>query len=88
MHAIKAVILMDNDGNRIISKYYDDSYSTVKEQKAFEKSLFNKTVRANCMLLLKLAAVGICCRLHFGCHQGTRFIGENNVLSHCLQRKL
>lgn len=49
MHAIKAVILMDNDGNRIISKYYDDTYSTMKEQKAFEKSLFNKTVRANCM---------------------------------------
>ena len=28
-------------------QYYDDTYATVKEQKAFEKNLFNKTHRAN-----------------------------------------
>ena len=28
-------------------QYYDDTYPTAKEQKAFEKNLFNKTHRAN-----------------------------------------
>ena len=48
MYSIKAVILMDNDGHRIVSKYFDETYPTTKEQKAFERSLFNKTCRANC----------------------------------------
>ena len=28
-------------------QYYDDTYPTVKEQKEFEKNLFNKTSRVN-----------------------------------------
>ena len=28
-------------------QYYDDTYPTTKEQKEFEKNLFNKTHRAN-----------------------------------------
>ena len=28
-------------------QYYDDSYPTIKDQKEFEKNLFNKTHRAN-----------------------------------------
>lgn len=39
--------ILDNDGNRILAKYYDKNVlATVKEQKAFEKNLFNKTHRA------------------------------------------
>ncbi|CAF1095095.1 unnamed protein product, partial [Didymodactylos carnosus] len=37
------IIILDNDGNRIMAKYYNQLFSTVKEQKEFEKSLFNKT---------------------------------------------
>lgn len=58
---IKGIIILDNDGNRLLSKvsslcgenqfllidflfkYYNQSFPTVKEQKEFEKSLFNKT---------------------------------------------
>ncbi|CAF0793957.1 unnamed protein product [Adineta steineri] len=43
LYVIKGIIILDNDGNRIFSKYYSQSFSTVKEQKEFEKSLFNKT---------------------------------------------
>ena len=32
----------------IFGQYYDDTYSTLKEQRAFETGLFNKTHRANC----------------------------------------
>ncbi|CAF0882363.1 unnamed protein product, partial [Didymodactylos carnosus] len=37
------IIILDHDGNRIMAKYYNQSFSSVKEQKEFEKSLFNKT---------------------------------------------
>ncbi|CAF0910890.1 unnamed protein product [Adineta steineri] len=43
LYVIKGIIILDNDGNRLFSKYYSQSFSTVKEQKEFEKSLFNKT---------------------------------------------
>ncbi|XP_035829254.1 coatomer subunit zeta-1 [Aplysia californica] len=44
---VKAIAILDNDGNRMLAKYYDDSFPTAKEQKEFEKNLFNKTHRAN-----------------------------------------
>ncbi|CAF2088301.1 unnamed protein product [Rotaria magnacalcarata] len=42
-HALSETSCANNDGNRILAKYYNQSFSTVKEQKDFEKSLFNKT---------------------------------------------
>ncbi|CAF1080313.1 unnamed protein product [Adineta ricciae] len=43
LYIVKSIIILDNDGNRIFAKYYNQSISTIKEQKEFEKSLFNKT---------------------------------------------
>lgn len=44
---------MDNDGNRILARYYDKNIlSTAKEQKAFEKNLFNKTHRSNTEIIM------------------------------------
>ena len=38
LYMIKAILILDNDGNRILSKYYDTTQlSTSKEQKEFEK---------------------------------------------------
>jgi hypothetical protein len=47
LYTVKAILILDNDGNRLISKYYDDQFATIKEQKEFEKSLFGKTSKAN-----------------------------------------
>jgi hypothetical protein len=47
LYIVKAVVLLDSDGNRILSKYYDDTFTGVKEQKTFEKNLFQKTQKAN-----------------------------------------
>ena len=47
LYTIKAIIILDNDGGRIVGKYFDDQYVTVKEQKEFEKLLFGKTNKAN-----------------------------------------
>ncbi len=50
---IKGIAILDNDGNRIFAKYYDpDVLPSVKEQKAFEKSLFSKTHRANAEIIM------------------------------------
>jgi hypothetical protein len=47
MYSIGAVLVLDADGERIASKFYNGQLPGVKEQRAFEKSLWNKTYRAN-----------------------------------------
>jgi len=52
LYTVKAILILDNDANRLIAKYYDDTYPTAKEQRAFEKNLFNKTHRANAEIIM------------------------------------
>ncbi|CAG0900100.1 unnamed protein product [Darwinula stevensoni] len=53
LYVVKGMVIMDNDGNRLLSKYYDKkTFPSVKEQKVFEKSLFQKTVRANSEIIM------------------------------------
>ncbi|CAH2007173.1 unnamed protein product [Acanthoscelides obtectus] len=53
LYTIKGIAILDNDGNRILAKYYDkNTFPTAKEQKAFEKNLFNKTHRANAEIIM------------------------------------
>ena len=47
LYTIKAIIILDSDGARMVGKYYDDQFSSVKEQTDFEKLLFSKTHKAN-----------------------------------------
>ncbi|CAH1714207.1 coatomer subunit zeta-1 [Chironomus tepperi] len=55
LYTIKAMVIMDNDGNRILAKYYDKNvFPTVKEQKTYEKNLFQKTHRANASEIIML----------------------------------
>lgn len=47
------MVILDNDGHRILAKYYDPNvFPTSKEQKTFEKNLFNKTHRANAEIIM------------------------------------
>ncbi|KAI5643676.1 clathrin adaptor complex small chain domain-containing protein [Phthorimaea operculella] len=53
LYIVKGMCILDNDGNRILAKYYDKNIlTTTKEQKAFEKNLFNKTHRANAEIIM------------------------------------
>uniref|UniRef100_A0A4W5KZH3 Coatomer subunit zeta n=1 Tax=Hucho hucho TaxID=62062 RepID=A0A4W5KZH3_9TELE len=52
LYTVKAVLILDNDGERLYAKYYDETYPTVKEQKAFEKNIFNKTHRTDSEIAL------------------------------------
>lgn len=46
LYIVKGMCILDNEGNRILAKYYDKNVlPTTKEQKAFEKNLFTKTHR-------------------------------------------
>ena len=47
LYTVKSIIILDSDGQRIVGKYYDDQFATIKEQKDFEKSLFAKTHKVN-----------------------------------------
>ncbi|KXN71414.1 putative zeta-coat protein [Conidiobolus coronatus NRRL 28638] len=53
LYSINAVLILDSEGQRILTKYYTrnpnsyvtKAYPTVKEQKKFERGLFEKTSR-------------------------------------------
>uniref|UniRef100_A0AC34Q9R2 Coatomer subunit zeta n=1 Tax=Panagrolaimus sp. JU765 TaxID=591449 RepID=A0AC34Q9R2_9BILA len=48
LYSIKGIAILDQDGNRILAKYFDkDVFPSEKEQSTFEKSLFQKTHKAN-----------------------------------------
>ncbi|XP_002711179.1 coatomer subunit zeta-1 isoform X2 [Oryctolagus cuniculus] len=52
LYTVKAILILDNDGDRLFAKYYDDTYPSAKEQKAFEKNIFNKTHRTDSEIAL------------------------------------
>ena len=55
LETIKAILILDNNGSRILAKYFDTSVlATSVEQKKFEKNLFNKTHKALYLFIHKL----------------------------------
>ena len=44
---VKNILLLDSEGKRIAVKYYDEEWASLSQQLAFEKSVFQKTQRAN-----------------------------------------
>ncbi|CBY14518.1 unnamed protein product [Oikopleura dioica] len=59
LYTIDGIIILDNDGKRLIGKYYQNSTMSLKEQKAFEKKIFEKTKKRDDEILL-LDGVTIC----------------------------
>ena len=51
LYTIKGILILDNDGRRILGNYFD-CFPNLKEQTAFEKSLFSKTSKANSEVLM------------------------------------
>ena len=48
---VKSFLILDNDGNRIVSRYYDQSVGDVAHQKAFEMSLMKKMRKQSAFFL-------------------------------------
>jgi hypothetical protein len=44
---VKAIFVLDSDGNRVCAKYYDKSYPSAKDQLSLEKKIFLKTKNSN-----------------------------------------
>ncbi|XP_068516799.1 coatomer subunit zeta-2 isoform X1 [Anas acuta] len=43
LYTVKALLVLDSRGQRLLAKYYDGSFPTAQEQAAFESSVFSKT---------------------------------------------
>ena len=49
LNTVKGLMIMDNNGVRILSKYYDpEMFPNVGAEKKFEKTLFQKTHKVSC----------------------------------------
>ncbi|XP_074782913.1 coatomer subunit zeta-2 isoform X2 [Athene noctua] len=46
LYTVKALLILDSLGQRLLAKYYDSTFPTAKEQAAFERSIFLQTHRA------------------------------------------
>ncbi|XP_068775066.1 coatomer subunit zeta-2 isoform X3 [Struthio camelus] len=46
LYTVKALFILDSDGQRLLAKYYDGTFPSPEEQAAFERSVFSKAQRA------------------------------------------
>ncbi|XP_068274800.1 coatomer subunit zeta-2 isoform X2 [Nyctibius grandis] len=46
LYTVKALLILDSLGQRLLAKYYDSTFPTAAAQAAFEQSIFSKTQRA------------------------------------------
>ncbi|KAJ6658183.1 hypothetical protein lerEdw1_001450 [Lerista edwardsae] len=47
LYTVKAIFILDSFGQRLLAKYYDDTFPSIKEQKNFERNVFNKTYKTD-----------------------------------------
>ena len=53
LYSVKAILVLDNDGKRLISKYYDNiTFPSKENQLNFESKLYEKTNRSDAEILL------------------------------------
>ncbi|NXJ96983.1 COPZ1 protein, partial [Corythaixoides concolor] len=46
LYTVKALLILDTFGQRLLAKYYDSTFPTAEERAAFERNIFSKTHRA------------------------------------------
>uniref|UniRef100_A0A672UNW4 Coatomer subunit zeta n=1 Tax=Strigops habroptila TaxID=2489341 RepID=A0A672UNW4_STRHB len=46
LYTVKALLVLDSLGQRLLAKYYDSTFPTAQEQLAFERSIFRQSQRA------------------------------------------
>ncbi|XP_069809363.1 coatomer subunit zeta-2 [Dendropsophus ebraccatus] len=62
LYTVRAVIILDQDGNRLVSKYYDCTFPSLAEQREFEKKIFQKTQRSESEVVLVDGVTALCQR--------------------------
>ncbi|CAH2301854.1 coatomer subunit zeta-2 isoform X1 [Pelobates cultripes] len=63
LYTVRAAIILDHDGHRLLAKYYGDSFPSLKEQREFEKRISHMTQRSECEVLLVDGVTALCQRL-------------------------
>ncbi|XP_064380934.1 coatomer subunit zeta-2 isoform X3 [Dromaius novaehollandiae] len=43
LYTVKALFILDSDGQRLLAKYYDSTFPSAEEQAAFERRVFSST---------------------------------------------
>ena len=53
LETVKAILILDNNGERIVSRYFNDtSHATYKDQRTFEEKIFKKTKKTDSEIIL------------------------------------
>ncbi|EGC28426.1 hypothetical protein DICPUDRAFT_90943 [Dictyostelium purpureum] len=47
LYTVSSFFILDNKGERVISKYYNNDFDNLQKQRAFEKKVFDKTSKVN-----------------------------------------
>ncbi|KAM8945613.1 coatomer subunit zeta-2 [Pelodytes ibericus] len=63
LYTVRAAIILDQDGHRLLAKYYDNTFPSLMEQLQFEKRIFQMTQRSECEVLLVDGVTALCQRL-------------------------
>ncbi|XP_056405001.1 coatomer subunit zeta-2 [Hyla sarda] len=62
LYTVRAVIILDQDGNRLVAKYYDCTFPSLVEQREFERKIFHKTHRSESEVVLVDGVTALCQR--------------------------
>ncbi|XP_040291580.1 coatomer subunit zeta-2 isoform X1 [Bufo bufo] len=63
LYTVRAVIILDQDGHRLVAKYYDCTFPSLLEQQEFERKIFQKTQRPESEVILVDGVTALCQRL-------------------------
>ncbi|XP_077108339.1 coatomer subunit zeta-2 isoform X1 [Ranitomeya variabilis] len=62
LYTVRAVIILDQDGHRLVAKYYDSTFPSLSEQQEFERKVFHKTQRSESEVVLVDGVTALCQR--------------------------
>ena len=88
LNSVKGLMIMDNNGARILAKYYDaEMFPNTAAQKKFEKTLFTKTHKANAEIIM---LDGLTCLYKSSVDLFFYVIGSGNkiIVLHSLQNQV
>ncbi|XP_077315874.1 coatomer subunit zeta-2 isoform X1 [Lithobates pipiens] len=60
LYTVRAAIILDQDGHRLLAKYYDSTFPALMEQKEFERRIFHKTQRTESEVILVNGVTVLC----------------------------
>ncbi|CAI9531998.1 unnamed protein product, partial [Staurois parvus] len=63
LYTVRAAIILDQDGHRLLAKYYDGTFPALMEQREFERRIFLKTQRTENEVILVDGVTVLCQRL-------------------------